>query len=56
LGFRCASVAPTTAEQSKAFIEKAREIGAADAVEEDDEVMCRLAKQKCRKAATSVRE
>ena len=34
----------TQAEQSKAFIEKARELGA-DADRDDDEVMRRLAKQ-----------
>jgi hypothetical protein len=37
----------TQVEQSKAFIEKAREIGA-DADKDDDEVMRRLAKQQRR--------
>jgi len=36
----------TQAEQSKAFKEKAREIGADVEAEADDEVMRRLAKQK----------
>ena len=37
----------TPAEQSKAFVEKARELGA-DAAKDDDEVMRRLAQQKRR--------
>jgi hypothetical protein len=40
----------TPAEQSKAFIEKARELGA-DADKDDDDVMRRLAKQKRRNRA-----
>jgi hypothetical protein len=42
----------TPAEQSKAFIEKAREIGA-DADKDDDEVMRQLAKQKRRNEVTT---
>ena len=48
----------TQAEQSKAFIEKARELGA-DVGDADDEVMRRLAKQKRHpvpKKTRSVRE
>jgi hypothetical protein len=40
----------TQAEQSKAFIEKARELGASDA-KHDDEVMRRLAHQNRKRSA-----
>jgi len=38
----------TQAEQSKAFIEKAHEVGAGKVVANEDEVMRRLARQKRR--------